>query len=84
MSKDSDAWQLAYDGSVQPEIRQFRFEDLQAGSVYRFKVWSRNERGISDQASSELEVIAATYPPKMDPPSKVSATIDGLQSAITL
>jgi hypothetical protein len=66
MSVNSGPWQLAFDGSVRPEILEFKFQELQAGALYSFKVWARNELGYSATASPTLELYAATYPFKMD------------------
>lgn len=47
MSEDGGVWQLAYDGSVEANIRWFKFQGLNQGSLYAFKVWSRNALGTS-------------------------------------
>lgn len=84
MSKDGGSWQLAYDGSVRPTELEHKFEDLTPGSLYAFKVWTRNALGYSHDASPVLEVYAATYPFKMDPPTQVEVTPNSLESSITL
>jgi hypothetical protein len=67
MQKDDGAWNMAYDGSVRPDILDFKFMELTSGSKYGFKVWSRNKLGYSTEASDVLTVYAAKYPYTMDP-----------------
>jgi titin len=84
MRKDDQTWAMAFDGSVRPDILSNKFEELQSGSKYEFKVWSRNKLGYSAQASEILTVYAAKYPYKMDPVRQVSVTANGILSSITL
>jgi hypothetical protein len=51
MNEDGGDWKLAYDGSVEPTLREKTFVGLTPGSLYRFKVYSRNELGTSAEAS---------------------------------
>lgn len=51
ISKDGGVWSLAYDGSVEPNVKEQKFLGLNPGSLYAFKVWSRNELGTSTLAS---------------------------------
>jgi hypothetical protein len=84
LSKDGGTWKLAFDGSVEPNTLQHKFLKLNPGSRYEFIVYSRNELGLSASASESLEVYAATYPFKMDPPSQVVVVENKLASSITL
>jgi hypothetical protein len=62
MSEDGSEWTLAYDGSTNFKQKIFKFQGLKSGSQYGFKVWSRNELGVSATSSPILEVYAGTYP----------------------
>jgi hypothetical protein len=84
INMDGGEFTLAYDGSVEPNILQNTFLGLNPGSLYSFKVWSRNELGTSLTASEILEVYAATYPFKMDSPVQVSVIEAALLSSILL
>ena len=65
-SVDGGSWTLAYDGSADRDTRQFKFQGLNQGARYEFRVYSRNAIGDSLTPSDVLEVYAATYPYKMD------------------
>ena len=65
-------------------MRDFTFEGLQTGSLYQFKVFARNELGVSETGSEPLSVYAATYPYVMDEPVLVSATPGGTASSLQI
>jgi hypothetical protein len=83
MSFNAGAYYMAYDGTVEPEAPQFKFQGLTSGGFYAFKVLCRNVLGKSP-LSEPLEVYAATYPYHMDRPTLVSAVPNSLESTLTI
>jgi hypothetical protein len=76
---DGSTWKLAFDGSVDPAIKQFQFDDLVADTTYQFRVFARNQHGYSE-ASEATEIVAAKFPYQMDPPQQKSVVPNGLTS----
>ena len=60
----ASSWTTVYDGSSQPHILEFTFQDasiITAGQTYSFRTYSRNIAGLSG-ASDTIEIMAATVP----------------------
>ena len=51
----SGSYSVGYDGSSSPDILTWKFEKLNAGSAYTFKLYARNSKGFSS-ASSETVI----------------------------
>ena len=73
---------MVHDGSADPVTKQYKFQGLNAGSRYQYRVNSRNAIGYSLAPSDVLEVYAATYPYKMDPVVRGTVTPAGSSSSI--
>ena len=61
--------------------RSFTIDDLQAGTTYVFRMFSRNSGGVSDYTSTQSET---TLSPLNAPSQLVAQTSDGIQQSIDL
>ncbi len=64
MSIGTGAYSVAYDGSTNAVLKNFKFQSLIAGQTYNFNVIARNVMGYSSPGPS-ISIVAATMPLKM-------------------
>lgn len=70
-----------YDGSTNPNLLSYKFQDLNSGSSYSFRVYARNSLGYST-ASTSTTIIAANMPPAMSSPTITTVTPNSAGSSI--
>lgn len=64
VQEGTGGYNTLYDGSTNPDLLTYKFEGLNAGSQYFFRVLAHNSVG-SSTASAATEIYAATLPPAM-------------------
>jgi len=79
----SGPYSVAYDGSSNPTLKSFKFQDLSAGQLYHFRVAARNVKGWSP-FGAPIAIIAATMPFKMDPLTIGTITPNGQLSTLVV
>ena len=77
LQENLGAWTEAYEGSTSPDVLTWKFEGLNAGSAYNFRVYARNDVGYSVASASTL-IYCGTVPYSMTTqPRLASVTITG-------
>jgi len=74
------SWVEAYDGSSSPDVLEWKFEELTAGSAYNFRVYARNIVGYS-VASSTTQIYCGTVPYSMSTSPRLTAVTLNTNSA---
>jgi len=75
-SVGTGSYSTIYDGSSNAVQKSFKFQNLIAGQTYNFIVAARNVKGYSPM-SPPIQIIAATMPPQLSPPSVTTVVPNG-------